>query len=216
MPTLGLHIQTETDGEWTYADGPLYVTVDGPITTVTLTSRAIIAARFWRDHTGHPGNVCAQLIDERAGAANGYALTLELPDDPHVHAAFIAAQGDGVYVAADPLESTRGHQLVERGLLADVGSSRLAGGWCRRFALVGPYEADYAIHRRTGDGPWVLAGQGRRRLTDGTFDAVEALAENMTMWHSAAGSHDVRVTVVLLADDGVVEASAVRRLTAVG
>lgn len=213
MPTLTLTIETETDGRFTPTDdSPLPVTIDGHADTdpVALTSRAIAAARFYRDHTGHPGNVRVRLghVPDRVV---GYALTPALPEDPTIRAVFTAAQGDGFYAATRAGEERAARHLMRDGLLAYTGRTRLPSGWISRYALTGPYEADYAIHTAEPGGRWTLTSHGTRRITDATDDAVRDLAENMTMWHSAAGTHDVRVTALLTTDAGLIEATAVRR-----
>jgi hypothetical protein len=207
MPTLRLHIETETNGAWTaIPDAPITVTIDGPVNPVTLTSRAIVAARFWRDHTGHPGNVTATLTTPLDGPRGvGYAITPDLT--PGDRAALAAAYGDGCALTnrGDLDWTRRVRRLAGLGLLALDATVNVGGRWQTRYALTGPHKVEFAVQVRVGAG-WRQVSAGRRRVADASQETLDVVADALAARAAAAWQRrEVRATVCLTTDGGHME-----------
>lgn len=203
MTKLQMTITTETDGEWTpITDSPLSVTVDGPTDPASLTSRAIVAARFYRDQTGHVGNVYAGLRSSDT-AGHGYALTVT-PTDFTSLWIMTKARGAGVVlIDGEELDWSRAADtLTHLGLLAREPDAYVEGQWIRRYVLTGPYEADFAVHLDRGAGWEPAPTVGRRRLVDATQAAVDQVADAIAATAATAGGCLARATVYLVTDDG--------------
>lgn len=214
MPMLTLTLATTTDDiEWTRVDGPITVTAPGPVTPAALTARAIDAARFWRDHTGHPGNVRATLTHQKSRlpvgpVARGYGHAVTpAPRTPAEHLALAKAYGHGVYLAATADEYRAAGNLVAAGVLAPVGLAMLPAtpdGPARRvsrYVPAGPHLAEFVVHRRTGTGGWLAHATGTRQLTDADPHLADLVAATIAEARGGAG-YDTRVTLHVVDGDG--------------